>query len=68
MAGKAEAQNLSIRELIIEVTGRQLFAGSPATVAGQINNYVQAGASDGYILVPPSYGSCGTGPTAGTIT
>ena len=50
---KAEAQSLSIRELIIEVTGRQSFAGSPATVAGQINNYVQAGASDGYILVPP---------------
>jgi FMN-dependent oxidoreductase (nitrilotriacetate monooxygenase family) len=49
---KAEAQNLSIRELIIEVTGRQSFVGSPATVAGQINRYVQADAADGYILVP----------------
>ena len=29
----AEAKNLSIRELIIEVTGRQTFIGSPATVA-----------------------------------
>ena len=49
---KAEAENLSIRELIIEVTGRQSFIGSPATVAGQINTLVQADASDGFILVP----------------
>ena len=49
---KAEAGKLSIRELIIEVTGRQTFIGSPATVAGQINALVQADASDGFILVP----------------
>jgi FMN-dependent oxidoreductase (nitrilotriacetate monooxygenase family) len=49
---KAEAENLSIRELIIEVTGRQSFVGAPATVAGEINSLVQADASDGFILVP----------------
>ncbi len=49
---KAEAENLSIRELIIEVTGRQTFIGSAATIAGQINTLVQADASDGFILVP----------------
>jgi FMN-dependent oxidoreductase (nitrilotriacetate monooxygenase family) len=49
---KAEAKKLSIRELIIEVTGRQTFVGSPATMAGQINDLVQADASDGFILVP----------------
>ena len=49
---KAEAEKLSIRELIIEVTGRQSFIGSPATVAAQINDLVQADASDGFILVP----------------
>jgi FMN-dependent oxidoreductase (nitrilotriacetate monooxygenase family) len=49
---RAEADNLSIRELIIEVTGRQSFVGSPATVAATINEYVQADASDGFILVP----------------
>jgi len=49
---KAEAEKLSIRDLIIEVTGRQSFIGSPATVAGQINTLVQADASDGFILVP----------------
>lgn len=49
---KAEAERLSIRELIIEVTGRQTFTGSPATIAGAINDLVQADASDGFILVP----------------
>jgi FMN-dependent oxidoreductase (nitrilotriacetate monooxygenase family) len=49
---KAEAEKLSIRELIIEVTGRQSFIGSPATVAEDINRLVQADASDGFILVP----------------
>jgi alkanesulfonate monooxygenase SsuD/methylene tetrahydromethanopterin reductase-like flavin-dependent oxidoreductase (luciferase family) len=49
---RAEAGNLSIRELIIEVTGRQTFVGAPATVADAINTLVQADASDGFILVP----------------
>lgn len=48
----AEAGNLSIRELIIEVTGRQSFIGSAATIADSINELVQAGVSDGFILVP----------------
>ena len=49
---KAAAEGLSLRELIIEVTGRQSFIGSPATVAAAINDFVQADASDGFILVP----------------
>jgi FMN-dependent oxidoreductase (nitrilotriacetate monooxygenase family) len=49
---KAEAENLSTRELIVEVTGRQSFIGSPQTVAATINDLVQADASDGFILVP----------------
>jgi FMN-dependent oxidoreductase (nitrilotriacetate monooxygenase family) len=49
---RAEAEKLSIRELIIEVTGRQSFVGSPATVAAAIDELVQADASDGFILVP----------------
>lgn len=48
----AAEKNLSIRELIIEVSGRQTFIGAPATVARQINELVQADASDGFILVP----------------
>src|SRR3954451_22203253 len=38
---RAEADKLSIRELIIEVTGRQTFIGSPRTVAGSIDDLVQ---------------------------
>ncbi|HEX3813813.1 MAG TPA: NtaA/DmoA family FMN-dependent monooxygenase [Mycobacteriales bacterium] len=49
---RAEADKLSIRELIVEVTGRQSFVGTPATVAETINSFVQADASDGFILVP----------------
>ncbi len=49
---RAEAEHLSIRELIIEVTDRQTFVGAPATVAADINRLVQADASDGFILVP----------------
>jgi FMN-dependent oxidoreductase (nitrilotriacetate monooxygenase family) len=49
---KAEAGNLSIRELITEVTGRQSFVGAPATIAAQIDAMVQADACDGFILVP----------------
>jgi FMN-dependent oxidoreductase (nitrilotriacetate monooxygenase family) len=48
----AEAKHLSIRELMIEVTGRQSFIGSPATVAEALNHMVQADACDGFILVP----------------
>ncbi|HEY3686296.1 MAG TPA: NtaA/DmoA family FMN-dependent monooxygenase [Streptosporangiaceae bacterium] len=49
---RAAAGNLSIRELIIEVTGRQSFVGTPASVAAEINDFVQADAADGFILVP----------------
>jgi FMN-dependent oxidoreductase (nitrilotriacetate monooxygenase family) len=49
---RAEAENLSTRELIVEVTGRQSFIGSAQTVAATINDFVQADACDGFILVP----------------
>ncbi|MFJ8487676.1 NtaA/DmoA family FMN-dependent monooxygenase [Streptomyces sp. NPDC094038] len=48
----AEANKWSIRDLVINTGNRQTFIGSPATVARTINEYVQADASDGFILVP----------------
>ncbi|CAM5524277.1 Nitrilotriacetate monooxygenase component A OS=Streptomyces lavendulae subsp. lavendulae OX=58340 GN=ntaA2 PE=3 SV=1 [Streptomyces lavendulae subsp. lavendulae] len=48
----AAARKLSIRELVIETTGRQTFIGSPATVAAAIDDLVQQDAADGFILVP----------------
>ncbi|BCJ46449.1 nitrilotriacetate monooxygenase component A [Actinoplanes ianthinogenes] len=48
----AEAKKLSIRDLIIEVTGRQNFIGTPERVAAELDEYVQSDACDGFILVP----------------
>ena len=48
----AERKQLSIRELVIEVTTRSAFVGSAATVAETIDRYVQADAADGYIMIP----------------
>ncbi|MFF3697021.1 NtaA/DmoA family FMN-dependent monooxygenase [Streptomyces sp. NPDC002221] len=48
----AEANKWSIRDLVIETGNRQTFVGSPATVADTIDDFVQADASDGFILVP----------------
>jgi FMN-dependent oxidoreductase (nitrilotriacetate monooxygenase family) len=49
---RAQAENLSIRELVIVVTGRQQFVGTAAQIATEIDQYVQADACDGFILVP----------------
>lgn len=49
---RAKAENLTTRELVIKVTGRQSFIGSPHTIASTIDDFVQADAADGFILVP----------------
>jgi FMN-dependent oxidoreductase (nitrilotriacetate monooxygenase family) len=49
---RAAADNLSIRELIIEVTSRQSFVGSPETIALTMETHVKESACDGFILVP----------------
>lgn len=48
----AEEKKLSIRELVIEATARRQFVGSPSTVAGAIDEYVQSDAADGFVLAP----------------
>ncbi|MFI5955931.1 NtaA/DmoA family FMN-dependent monooxygenase [Cryptosporangium sp. NPDC051539] len=48
----AAEKKLSLREVVVEVTGRQNFIGSAETIAEQIDTLVQADASDGFILVP----------------
>lgn len=49
---RAEAEQLSIRELVIAVTSRQQFVGTPTEVADEIDRHVQSDACDGFILVP----------------
>ncbi|MGO9557923.1 MAG: NtaA/DmoA family FMN-dependent monooxygenase [Acidimicrobiales bacterium] len=48
----AAAKRLSLRQLIIEVTGRQSFIGSAETIAATMTRFVEEDASDGFILVP----------------
>ncbi|KNX36205.1 NtaA/DmoA family FMN-dependent monooxygenase [Luteipulveratus halotolerans] len=49
---RAQAEGLSIRDLVIEVSGRHSFVGSARTIADAIDRHVQDDASDGFILVP----------------
>ncbi|WP_242909437.1 NtaA/DmoA family FMN-dependent monooxygenase [Actinomadura terrae] len=48
----AGERGLTIRELVIEATGRQTFVGTPRSVADQIDEFVQTDAADGFVLVP----------------
>ncbi|MFD8640395.1 NtaA/DmoA family FMN-dependent monooxygenase [Streptomyces zaomyceticus] len=48
----SEARGLSIRETVIETSGRQSFVGTPETVAAALEEFVVTGAADGFILVP----------------
>ncbi|GAA4611859.1 NtaA/DmoA family FMN-dependent monooxygenase [Actinoallomurus liliacearum] len=48
----ARQKRLTVRELVIEVTGRQTFVGTARTVADQIDEFVQTEAADGFIFVP----------------
>ncbi|MET8013929.1 NtaA/DmoA family FMN-dependent monooxygenase [Streptomyces sp. NPDC005271] len=48
----SEEKGLSIRQTVIEATGRQSFIGTPEAVAGEMAASVAADAADGFILVP----------------
>jgi ribosomal protein S18 acetylase RimI-like enzyme len=48
---RADAERLSIRELMIAVSGQPTFVGSPATVVETIDRFVQDEAADGFVLV-----------------
>jgi FMN-dependent oxidoreductase (nitrilotriacetate monooxygenase family) len=48
----AEAEKLSIRDLMIRTSGRLTFVGTPSAVAQQMNDFVQADGSDGFVLAP----------------
>lgn len=48
----AEAKKLSIRELIMETSGRLTFVGTPGQVAESMNEFVQTDGSDGFVLAP----------------
>ncbi|WP_345801118.1 LLM class flavin-dependent oxidoreductase [Microbacterium sp. AZCO] len=51
-AARAEAESLSIRELAIAVAPPATFVGTASSIAERIDEVVQSGATDGFILVP----------------
>ncbi|MEU6668948.1 NtaA/DmoA family FMN-dependent monooxygenase [Streptomyces sp. NPDC046727] len=48
----AREKGLSIRETVIEASGRQSFVGTPDTVAADLHRYAGEEAADGFVLVP----------------
>ncbi|MFD5630127.1 NtaA/DmoA family FMN-dependent monooxygenase [Streptomyces sp. NPDC127072] len=45
-------KGLSIRQTVIEASGRQSFIGTPQAVAAELDEFVTRDAADGFILVP----------------
>ncbi|MFE6484741.1 NtaA/DmoA family FMN-dependent monooxygenase [Streptomyces sp. NPDC057757] len=45
-------KGLSIRQTVIEASGRQSFVGTPQAVAAELDEFVTRDAADGFILVP----------------
>ncbi|MGW0832892.1 NtaA/DmoA family FMN-dependent monooxygenase [Streptomyces prunicolor] len=45
-------KGLSIRQTVIEASGRQSFIGTPEAVAAELEAFVRQDAADGFILVP----------------
>lgn len=48
----AESKKLSIRDLIIEITGWQTFVGTPVGVCDQMETLMRENACDGFVMVP----------------
>jgi FMN-dependent oxidoreductase (nitrilotriacetate monooxygenase family) len=48
----AEADGLSIRELVVRVTGERAFVGTPSAVADRLVEFVRTGAVDGFNISP----------------
>ena len=49
---RAEAENLSIRQLVIAQERQRGFVGSPSSVADKLVRWVRTGASDGFNITP----------------
>ncbi|MFJ5308865.1 NtaA/DmoA family FMN-dependent monooxygenase [Streptomyces sp. NPDC088350] len=45
-------KGLSIRQTVIEASGRQSFIGTPEAVATELETFVRQDAADGFVLVP----------------
>jgi FMN-dependent oxidoreductase (nitrilotriacetate monooxygenase family) len=48
----SKEKGLSIRQTVIEASGRQSFIGTPEAVAAELDEFVQKDAADGFIVQP----------------
>ncbi|WP_371658957.1 NtaA/DmoA family FMN-dependent monooxygenase [Streptomyces sp. NBC_00280] len=48
----SRAGGLSIRQTVIEASGRDSLVGTPQSVADVLDSFVREGAADGFVLVP----------------
>uniref|UniRef100_A0AAU2AC32 NtaA/DmoA family FMN-dependent monooxygenase n=1 Tax=Streptomyces sp. NBC_00093 TaxID=2975649 RepID=A0AAU2AC32_9ACTN len=48
----SRAKGLSIRQTVIEASGRHVFVGTPRSVADGLDTFVREEAADGFVLVP----------------
>lgn len=48
----SRAKGLSIRQTVIEASGRHSFVGTPRSVADGLDTFVREEAADGFVLVP----------------
>ena len=49
---RAEAEGLTVRQLVVAETAAHSFVGTPEHVAAELDRHVQGRASDGFVLVP----------------
>lgn len=47
----SQAEGLSVRELVIRLTAKHTFVGTPEDIAAEIDRYVQERATDGFTVV-----------------
>ncbi|MFJ6834995.1 LLM class flavin-dependent oxidoreductase [Streptomyces sp. NPDC091209] len=53
-ARERAAESLSVRQTVIETSGRGPIVGTPEAVAAALDEGVRTGAADGFVLVPPA--------------
>lgn len=52
LRARAEAEGLTVRQLVVAETAAHSFVGTPEHVAAELDRHVQGRASDGFVLVP----------------
>ncbi|MBP1327057.1 FMN-dependent oxidoreductase (nitrilotriacetate monooxygenase family) [Leucobacter exalbidus] len=52
LRARAEAEKLTVRQLVVKETSRHDFVGTPAHIAAEMDKAVQLRAADGFVVIP----------------